>query len=196
VGSFAIASLATDGEFVYWIELDPHTPVKRVPVGGGPVTLLGWAGGGFPRALRVGSGRIFWIDRDATVASLPTTGGEMRIEVEGRGILSDLLVHGDRLYLAFTGSGDLGRIPLTGGPMEDFAAGEIDSIWTRLAADGGRIYRLGQGGLDRVDAVTGRSDILLEGDLGQDPFFSGAIAAANGRVWWTQTVSGKVRVLR
>lgn len=195
VGFFTITTLAVDEEFVYWVDSDPMNPVRKAPLAGGDPIFLGvGTGGPFPNALHLAGNALYWIDHDSRIVTMPKAGGELTVLVAEGDFISEMVIQGNNVYYALTSSGLLKRLPLAGGSAILFATSE-QSIWTRLMVTPTHLFRLHQTGLDRINLATGATQTLLSQDMEQDLFFAGAIWGGQNQVFWTETLTGRIRSL-
>ncbi len=195
VGFFTITTLAVDNEYVYWVDSDPMNIVRKAPLAGGDPVFLGvGTGGPHPHSLQLAGSNLYWVDHDTRIVSMPKTGGSLTVLVNESDFISDMLIQGNDFYYALISSGLLKRMPLTGGTSETFASSQ-QSIWTRLMATPTHLFRLHQLGLDRIDLASGTTQVLLDQDMEQDLFFAGAVSGGQNRVYWTETLTGKIRFL-
>lgn len=196
VGFFTITTLAVDNEYVYWVDSDPMNIVRKAPLTGGDPIFLGvGTGGPHPHSLQLAGSNLYWVDHDTRIVTMPKTGGALTVLVNENDFISDMLIQGNRFYYALISSGLLKRLSLTGGSPESFATSQ-QSIWTRLMATSTHLFRLHQLGLDRIELTTGTTQALLSNqDMEQDLFFAGAVWGGQNRVYWTETLTGKIRSL-
>jgi len=196
VGFFTITTLAVDSQYVYWVDSDPMNIVRKAPLAGGDPIFLGvGTGGPFPHSLQQAGAHLYWIDHDTRIVSMPKAGGTLTVLVDEGNFISEMVIRGNSIYYALTSSGSLKRLPLAGGRSESFANSE-ESIWTRLMTTPTHLFRLHQTGLDRIDLTTGTTQALLsDRDMEQDLFFAGAVWGGQNQVYWTETLTGKIRSL-
>lgn len=143
--------LAADERSVY-VSLDDG-PIVAIPNDGSPSYRIVETGGGGP--LAVDATHVYYLAglevrrAPKTGASVPATIAVLAPSTIGTATDLDLLVVGDHLY--YLGVDAILRLPISGGPPEVFASG---NVVTRFVADGDVIYwtdYLAGGG-----AVTGR----------------------------------------
>ncbi len=89
-----------------------------------------------------------------------------RVLASGRRGIADAIVDGAYVYFASTSEGTIHRVPLAGGALELVASGQLAPH--RLAARGGALYWLNRG-----EAVAGRVDAFLDGQLVRAPLAGG-----------------------
>jgi PKD repeat protein len=191
-GLEGIASVATDGSYVYWITGGLRN-VKKVPVGGGQITLLA-AGNGSGDRLRVHGGNLYWIlsipppDRILRVSA---SGGPVITVASGLAAPDDLVVDDNFIYFSEYDTGNISKVSSGGGVPSVIGSG-LRYSWNRLAQDETSIYWVHQLELQKV-AKTGGAQTVLKYNLLQDAGWPAGIAVGDQSVFWTETLLGVIK---
>lgn len=188
-----IYSLACDGSYVYWLE-GPLAVVRRAPVGGGLIdTLFGstvspLSGPAGP--IRVSGGYVYWMSHFSAISRVPAGGGPVQTIVSSDlSFLSDFVTDGASIYFSDQDTGDIKRVPVTGGNSVTLANGRSYSSIS-LALDSNYLYWIDQTLLGKVPLTGG--PILLIAGVNNAASPPAAIAVDGASLYWTETASGAV----
>ena len=192
-GNDKIHSLASDGSHVFWLE-GPLAVVRRVSVGGGEIkTLFGSAISplsGPAGPIRVSGGYVYWMSHYSAISRIPTGGGPVQTIVSNDLMfLSDFVTDGVNVYFCVQDSGDIKRVPVTGGNSTTIANGMPYSSIS-LALDGNNLFWIDQLSMSRVPLTGGPTVLLKSVNNAATP--PASIAANGASLYWTETASGAV----
>lgn len=197
-GADTIHSLTSDGSFVYWLE-GPLASVRRVPVGGGEATTLfsstvsplsGPAG-----PIRVSGGYVYWMSHYTAISRIPAGGGPQQTIISNDlTFLSDFVTDGVNVYYSEQDSGDIKRVPVSGGSSITLANG-LRGSYNSLALDSRYLYWIDQVHLGKVPLAGGNPIYLVTSGLNSDPFVTASVAVDGASLYWTETASGAVMKL-
>ncbi len=161
VDSTAVPVLTADTASIYWASSAPSA-VRKVPMAGGPVTTLIDSGAlgafaGAPGPMRVApDGHVYWIASQNNVLSIATASASSSATViaQGAAAFSDLAVDANRVYVAVPTSSSILTYPLSGGSPSTFAGSVGLGGPIQLALQGGTLYWLAGGSINKA-AVAG-----------------------------------------
>ena len=191
-----VASLATDGAYIYWVQ-GPFSDVYRVPIGGGAGTHLASVSGSGVSAgpggpIRVRDGTVYWMTSFDAILAVPAGGGAVRVVASGLPFLSDFVVDGTNLYFSEQDSGNIERMPLTGGSTTMLANG-LHGSYNILALDGVNLYWIDQVHVGKVSVAGGPAAFIVSGGLSSDPLFPASLVLDAGSVYWTEPPAQEIR---
>ncbi|HEY3819904.1 MAG TPA: hypothetical protein VGL81_22220 [Polyangiaceae bacterium] len=187
-------TMAVSNDALYFVAYGPGDdltqPLLRVPLGGGPSSIL--VSGYVPMSVGLDSTNLYWADGQAkTLMKLPLAGGTpvpLSESLGGDAIPQSLVVDPTGLYFWASTLG-IERLPLGGGDTALLAASK-DGV-TDLAVSGGYVYwtsRSYEGsnpsGIMSVP-VTGGTPTILSSDPAM------GIAADGINVYWTVSLCGQ-----
>jgi hypothetical protein len=208
-GTPSVKGLAVDGDWVYWTDNSPESPMRRgmkVSKGGGaPVRALADAEDPLEIAVRAGS--LYWVSGGVALRRAPLAGGEPATVVAGASINTFALDDG-YAYWVNTGAtnqrnGVVARKPLAeGGAVAVLTADQesarkivIDEeavYWVVGGRGGGAVMKLAKPGGTAADG--GAAPAVLCAGLGQVMAMTGDAQNLYLSDWGTSTVdSGSVR---
>ncbi len=191
-----VTSLATDGAFVYWVE-GPLSNVRKAPAAGGAVTNLASVSGsgvspGPGGPIHLQTGTVYWMTNFDAILAVPAAGGAVRVVASGLPFLSAFVVDGSSVYFSEQDSGDIERMPLSGGTATTLALGARGS-YNILAVDGANLFWIDQVEIGRVPITGGAVSFIVSGGLAADPFFPASIALDAGSIYWTEPPAREIR---
>lgn len=197
-GDDTIHSLTSDGSFVYWLE-GPLATVRRVSIGGGEaITLFSSAISpltGPAGPIRVSGDYVYWMSHYTAISRIPVVGGPVQIIVSNDlTFLSDFVTDGVNVYYSEQDSGDIKRVPVTGGSSVTLANG-LRWSYNVLALDSRYLYWIDQVHLGKVPLTGGSPIYLVTGGLNSDPFVTASVAVEGASLYWTETATGAVMKL-
>ncbi len=179
IGSGFITNVVTDGSFVFWAETNA---VRRVAVGGGPVTeLSSYTGKEEMRSVSVANGYAYWIERvgfDEAIKKLPLIGGPVATILSGARGLFHLIADETNVYILQGGPSfaSIRKMPVGGGPLITLVpiAGPAS-----MSLDASNLYWANEFEVGRIDKTTGVTKFY---DQGLDN--RGAVTVDDTSVYW------------
>ena len=188
-----IQNIATDNSFVYWDDF--FSSVYRVPVGGGNIQLL-YAGNatiGPGGAIRIGpNGNVYWISGLASLMTVPSAGGAATTLMQGM-VFSDVAVDANNAYVSTTQSGNIFRIPLSGGAPVSFA-GALGGFYVSLALSATDLYWIDTSTIQKVPKGGGTPTVVAQVvGANVDSRSTACLALDATNVYWTEQPAMDIR---
>ena len=188
---FDIQDITTDGVNVYWIE-GPFSTVRKVPVNGGPVTVIG-GGYGPPGPVRVIDGYVYWMDHYDTIYRNSVDGNQFTTIASGLPFLSDMIVDGTNVYFSENDTGRIQKVPVNGGDITTLAYGSVYWMPYILAYDNDFVYWVNAVEVGKVSKDGGSPATLHYGVLSNFDYPNSIVVdGANGEVYWTEVGGGTI----
>ena len=194
-GDDRIYSLASDGSHVFWLE-GPFAVVRRVPVGGGVIETLFSSAisplSGPAGPIRVNGGYVYWMSHYSAISRIPTGGGPVQTIVSIDPLpllLSDFVTDGMNVYFSIQDTGEIKRVPVTGGSSTKLANGMSGSSIS-LALNSNILFWIDQLSMARVP-LTGGPIVLMRG-VNNAATPPASIAVDGASLYWTETALGAV----
>ncbi len=192
-GQERVVSVAAGGGGVYF--QDGQGAVFSIPASGGPATMVHQSIGLGRGPVRVSDGDVYWHQLACTIWpcdawsiwKAPGGGGSAVELASNLPMIQDLAVGAGQVFFAELTTGQVKRIPATGGaPLPLASLGTVYRI--RLAAAGGWLYWITGEGIARTPALGGEPVLLRTPggatcDLALDP---------DGLVW-SDTATAEIR---
>jgi hypothetical protein len=149
--AFFLVPFVTDQKNFYWSEValtvgSTGGPLAKIPVIGGPTTVLTTTAG-YAAGLAVGGGKVYWVDQNnGTVNSIPFGGGSVTVVASRLVTPGGLALQGSTLYLS-DANGDLLSVPASGGAVTTLFTGpglppntEVAMYTPPIVTDGTNVY--------------------------------------------------------
>ena len=188
---FDIQDITTDGVNVYWIE-EPFSTVRKVPVNGGPVTVIG-GGYGPPGPVRVIDGYVYWMDHYDTIYRNSVDGSQFTTIASSLPFLSDMTVDGTNVYFSENDTGRIQKVPVNGGDITTLAYGSVYWMPYILAYDSDFVYWINAVEIGKVSKNGGNPATLHYGVLSDFDYPNSIVVdGANGAVYWTEVGGGTI----
>jgi hypothetical protein len=193
---YRISDLVADQSYVYWLEDQPFSTIKRAPVGGGAVTqlasslLYNGAGG----IIRLQGGALYWTAGPFNILSVPASGGPLRVVASGLPYISDMMTDATHVYWSENDTGLFKRMPIGGGAPVTFSAAGLGMSYNILAVDDTHLYWIDQLKVGKVRKSDSEVSPLTY-DIRNLAFLRPGIVVDDGFVYWTDPALQMIRRL-
>ena len=188
---FYITDIATDGVNIYWVEDQPYSIVRSVPVSGGAIATLG-AGPGPAGRIRLDGTYVYWLAGEDEIDRVPKAGGApQRLVGPISGLITDFAIDANNIYVSEWDGAEISKAPITGGATTPVIVLGPDQT-RRLATDGGKVYWIDQQSVGSATPDGDTSVFIYRGAL-SDPYSSNGLAFDSQSVLWTEMATNTIR---
>ena len=188
----SITGIATDGRFVYVVDMDSR--VWKVPASvGEPVPLVetrGFMGG----PITVAGEWIYWGDDAQFIRKVMKDGSGFGTAVGGVAFPSDIVADGQNIFFSEQDTGNIRRVSVDGGTVTTLANG-LRYSWNLLALNRDTVYWIDQIHLGWVPKAGGAGGYVVPGGLQTVADYRSGIAADESGVYWSEPRLGVIRKL-
>ncbi len=191
IGYFYVRDLATDGQYVYWVEDGGLSLVYKMAVNGGPIIPLG-SGPGPAGRIRLDATHVYWLAHEDEIDRVPKAGGPTeRVAGPIPGSVTDFAIDGTSIYLSEWDQATIVKTPLSGGAITPLTSLPADQT-RRIATDGVKVYWIDQLDVGSI-TVDGRTLTPIHSGVLSGPFSSNTIALDNQSVYWTEVAGDAIK---
>jgi len=176
---------------IYWVEDQPYSIVRSVPVTGGAIATLG-GGPGPAGRIRLDAAYVYWLAGENEIDRVPKAGGTSeRLVGPISGGITDFGIDANNIYVSEWDGAEISKAPITGGATTPVIVLGLDQT-RRLATDGGKVYWIDQ---QSVGSATpdGRTSVSIYHGVLSDPYSSNGLAFAGHSVLWTEMATNTIR---